>query len=696
MNDNQTYNNNNTSSNLNKISLPNLIDKKEITNETISTSTFSNTKRLTLNEIVQMSNNNMEKYKNCLNEIIYSETDIIDKHISYNDLTNLLNLKDPFIKDSYTRFKYKNYSDRVFFDSNFESGNLRMAIKISEYEYDLILRPETNCIRNFQWFFFLFKENYKHYSNNNSNKSVYKFNIINLTKKSISFNNDTVKILSYFNDGWSRDTFNIYYYPNGIPNNNEKTLLNNNNNNNNGINLTLSNFSNYNINSKDINNNNSNNIIPTFYTLTFSFDVNQILTPIKYTYFSYCYPYTYTHLLTFISNLTNCKNYLRFEEIGKSLLNNNLYMLIITDFTDSFECLAKKPAVVLTSRVHPGETNSSIVIEGLIESLLSENATAKNLRKKFIFKIVPMLNIDGVKLGNYRMNYLGLDLNRTWNESNILKNPTIFHIQKMLLKTLNSREIFLFCDFHGHSNKSNFFIYSCNKKNPSEKIFNHIFKNENCLFDMKSCIDRINPQKIKTARAIVRNKFNIELSLCLESSISNYKSTSGTNQILFPFKIESYKKIGNDFLVTLDKFSEPKIYSNYFNIVRIEILGFDSNNNLNGKNYNKNNNNDGNKNENNKKHERNYFLPCIKKKWTGSGNNLIIRNKSETSIRNMKNYNNNNYNSINVSKKEINYFGYKKNNISNNSCYNNNNNGYEIRKQKSNVIEKKYKLFLNH
>jgi len=307
-----------------------------------------------------------------------------------------------------------------------------------------------------------------------------------------------------------------------------------------------------------------------------------------------------------------------------------------------------------------------------------------------------MLNIDGVKLGNYRMNYLGLDLNRTWNESNILKNPTIFHIQKMLLKTLNSREIFLFCDFHGHSNKSNFFIYSCNKKNPSEKIFNHIFKNENCLFDMKSCIDRINPQKIKTARAIVRNKFNIELSLCLESSISNYKSTSGTNQILFPFKIESYKKIGNDFLVTLDKFSEPKIYSNYFNIVRIEILGFDSNNNLNGKNYNKNNNNDGNKNENNKKHERNYFLPCIKKKWTGSGNNLIIRNKSETSIRNMKNYNNNNYNSINVSKKEINYFGYKKNNISNNSCYNNNNNGYEIRKQKSNVIEKKYKLFLNH
>ena len=75
--------------------------------------------------------------------------------------------------------------------------------------------------------------------------------------------------------------------------------------------------------------------------------------------------------------------------------------------------------------------------------------------------------------------------------------------------------------------------------------------------------------------------------------------------------------------------------------MKIEILGFDSNNSLNGKNY-KNSNNDSNKNENNKKHERNYFLPCIKKKWTGNGNNLIIRNKSETSIRNMKNYNNNN------------------------------------------------------
>ena len=79
MNDNQEYNNINNS--LNNISLPNLIDKKEITNDILSSTTYNNAKRLTLNEIIQMSNNNMEKYKNCLNEIVYSETDIIDKHI---------------------------------------------------------------------------------------------------------------------------------------------------------------------------------------------------------------------------------------------------------------------------------------------------------------------------------------------------------------------------------------------------------------------------------------------------------------------------------------------------------------------------------------------------------------------------------------------------------------------------------------
>lgn len=133
-------------------------------------------------------------------------------------------------------------------------------------------------------------------------------------------------------------------------------------------------------------------------------------------------------------------------------------MLVITNFNDSFDVLANKKAIIFTGRVHPGESNSSYVIQGLIEFLLSNDTKASNLRKHYIFKIVPMLNPDGVIRGNFRMNSAGKDLNRMWTEENEEIAPSVFFCHQMIRKTLNSRDIYFFCDFHGHSNKYNFFI----------------------------------------------------------------------------------------------------------------------------------------------------------------------------------------------------------------------------------------------
>lgn len=46
--------------------------------------------------------------------------------------------------------------------------------------------------------------------------------------------------------------------------------------------------------------------------------------------------------------------------------------------------------------MHPGETNASFMIQGVIDFLLSDSREARILRKNFIFRIVPMLNPDGV------------------------------------------------------------------------------------------------------------------------------------------------------------------------------------------------------------------------------------------------------------------------------------------------------------
>lgn len=61
----------------------------------------------------------------------------------------------------------------------------------------------------------------------------------------------------------------------------------------------------------------------------------------------------------------------------------------------------QRPYQVLTARVHPGESNSSWVMKGALEFLVSGDPVARLLRENFIFKIIPMLNPDGVINGKY-------------------------------------------------------------------------------------------------------------------------------------------------------------------------------------------------------------------------------------------------------------------------------------------------------
>ena len=84
-----------------------------------------------------------------------------------------------------------------------------------------------------------------------------------------------------------------------------------------------------------------------------------------------------------------------------------------------------KKAIIITCRVHPGEPQSSHMLQGILDYLVSEEGA--ELRKSFVFRIVPMLNIDGVVYGNQRCSLLGVDLNRRWVSPNVFLHPTIFY-----------------------------------------------------------------------------------------------------------------------------------------------------------------------------------------------------------------------------------------------------------------------------
>ena len=62
--------------------------------------------------------------------------------------------------------------------------------------------------------------------------------------------------------------------------------------------------------------------------------------------------------------------------------------------------------------MHPSETMCSFVIEEIILNILNGN-----ILELANVTVIPMLNPDGVILGNYRTDLSGADLNRTFLET---------------------------------------------------------------------------------------------------------------------------------------------------------------------------------------------------------------------------------------------------------------------------------------
>ena len=92
---------------------------------------------------------------------------------------------------------------------------MRRAVKIGEYEYNLILKYDHNTTTYTQWFYFKVT---------NVKKGIpYKFNFVNLVKPESSYNQG-MKPLIYSKKevdqgsgiGWYRDGENICYYQNPL------------------------------------------------------------------------------------------------------------------------------------------------------------------------------------------------------------------------------------------------------------------------------------------------------------------------------------------------------------------------------------------------------------------------------------------------------------------------------------------------
>ena len=306
-------------------------------------------------------------------------------------------------------------------------------------------------------------------------------------------------------------------------------------------------------------------------------------------YFALCFPYTYTTLQEYLYKLsitkTN-KNKIKFSTLNKTVCGNPLDILYISNFSSTQSEINSRQSIIFTARVHPGETSGSYVIESVINNLLNNSEQSNNLLNKYIFKIVPMLNPDGVIHGHYRNNILGKDLNRMWQEPKDNETPTIYYLKKLI----SINKPFFFCDFHGHSNMPNCALYCCSppkkKKNRfynfsngntksyhfyEEKVFMKIMEEESKYYQKSGEKYNIQKSKMKSARGVIYNEFNVYFSYALETGLmakwnkQNAINTNINNELIVklePSTINEYYQIGTDYINSFIKWNtKSKFYS---------------------------------------------------------------------------------------------------------------------------------------
>lgn len=201
--------------------------------------------------------------------------------------------------------------DDLEFDAFFEGGNLDMAVRAENDDYDLYMRPDANTRGHNQWFYFSVRA---------PKPCEVRFNILNFTKPTSLYSQGMRPLVldtEHEAQGWQPAGFLLRYRTSKLNPYADRC----------------------------------------YYSLSFTYHFKHT----RKVYFAYAIPYTYTRLRHLVAELSIGTD-LRYKRdtLCRSLSGLEVPLLTITNFSLP---IPTKEAIVVTARVHPGETYGSFMME---------------------------------------------------------------------------------------------------------------------------------------------------------------------------------------------------------------------------------------------------------------------------------------------------------------------------------------------
>ena len=136
------------------------------------------------------------------------------------------------------------------------------------------------------------------------------------------------------------------------------------------------------------------------------------------------------------------ESFVKLNIYGTSPLGKKLIV-----FDISIKDTKSKDVIVLLTRQHPPEITGYFAFQSFLKTILNDSDLSNTFLNKYHVLAFPIMNPDGVDLGNWRHNTGGIDTNRDWS---VYKQPEIKRTVKYITKVLkkNKGRLVLGLDFH--------------------------------------------------------------------------------------------------------------------------------------------------------------------------------------------------------------------------------------------------------